>query len=291
MGYKEQLLIDIIEHSFELSKFVKFAAEFFNNIQLSESINTNEKVWGEYKEHIKNFTKIGRYVDNKKHKIDVYAVELQNESSVERARSLQRNFISRLITGNAEAAIVAFYVEGLPTWRLSFVKLEYEFSPKGIHIETTPAKRYSYLVGEGEGRHTAIERLLQIFDNEKENPSLEEIEDAFSIEAVTKEFFDKYKEKYLQLKEYLESQDTFNMTAEKFNFTSEQFAKKLMGQLAFLYFLQKKGWLGVPVAPKTMTEKQYKDIFFRQKSDAREVFSEHYIRQQDGTYLRSNIMK
>lgn len=29
------------------------------------------------------------------------------------------------------------------------------------------------------------------------------------------------------------------------NFTSEQFAKKLMGQIVFLYFIQKKGWLGV----------------------------------------------
>lgn len=290
MVTKQQLLIDTLEQPFEMGQYIKFVTEFFNTINTNAHIQTNEKVWGEYREHIKSYTKIGRYIDDNNKKIDIWAVELCSEGSVERARSLQRNFVSKLLTAdNSHAGIIAFYVKEAVTWRLSFVKLDREFSPKGIQIETTPAKRYSYLVGQGEKSHTAQEQLLPIFQNEKENPTLEGIEEAFSIETVTKEFFAKYREKYLQLKEYLDGNDDFVQTAEQFNFTTEQFAKKLMGQLAFLYFLQKKGWLGVSVAPKTLTEKQYKDIFFRQRGDARQVFSEHYEQQPDGSYKRGKI--
>lgn len=291
MATKQQLLIDTLEQPFEMEQYIKFVTEFFNTIKTNAHIQTNEKVWGEYREHIKSYTKIGRYIDENNKKIDIWAVELCSEGSVERARSLQRNFVSKLLTAdNSHAGIIAFYVKEAVTWRLSFVKLDREFSPKGIQIETTPAKRYSYLVGQGEKSHTAQEQLLPIFQNEKENPTLEAIEEAFSIETVTKEFFAKYKEKYLQLKEYLDGNDDFVQTAEQFNFTTEQFAKKLMGQLAFLYFLQKKGWLGVSVAPKTLTEKQYKDIFFRQRGDARQVFSEYYEQQPDGSYKRGKIV-
>lgn len=291
MVIKQQLLIDTLEQPFEMGQYIKFVTELFNSIKTNTHIQTNEKVWGEYREHIKSYTKIGRYIDDNNKKIDIWAVELCSEGSVERARSLQRNFISKLLTAdNSHAGIIAFYVKDAVTWRLSFVKLDREFSPKGIQIETTPAKRYSYLVGIGEKSHTAQEQLLPIFQNEKENPTLEGIEEAFSIETVTKEFFAKYKEKYLQLKEYLDKNNDFVQTAEQYNFTTEQFAKKLMGQLAFLYFLQKKGWLGVSVAPKTLTEKQYKDIFFRQKGDARQVFSEHYEQQPNGSYKRTKIV-
>ena len=60
-------------------------------------------------------------------------------------------------------------------------------------------------------------------------------------------FFNKYRDKYFDLKKFLDENEIFNEEAQLHHFTSEQFAKKLMGQFAFLYFLQKKGWLGVKV--------------------------------------------
>ena len=141
MATKQQLLIDTLEQPFEMEQYIKFVTEFFNTIKTNAHIQTNEKVWGEYREHIKSYTKIGRYIDENNKKIDIWAVELCSEGSVERARSLQRNFVSKLLTAdNSHAGIIAFYVKEAVTWRLSFVKLEREFSPKGIQIETTPAK-------------------------------------------------------------------------------------------------------------------------------------------------------
>lgn len=84
---------------------------------------------------------------------------------------------------------------------------------------------------------------------EEINPSLLEIETAFSIDNVTKEFFNEYKELFLELEESLQkviSKDKH--VKEEFEdkgISSVDFAKKLLGQIVFIYFLQKKGWLGV----------------------------------------------
>lgn len=287
--YKQQLLQETLNQSFEMERFVRFVSEFFNDVQMTNQYVPDVRIWGEYREQIKSFTRVGRYIDSNKKKVDIFAIEVSRESTVERARSLQRNFVSRLITGTATAAIVAFYDPNSENWRLSFVKLDYAFTPKGVKVEVTPAKRYSYLVGKGEGIHTVQRQLLPIFENERENPTVEQIEEAFSVETVTKEFFNSYKDEYLRLKEYLEGNEVFLETAEKNNFTSEQFAKKLMGQLAFLYFLQKKGWLGVGVAPKELSKDEFIKIYEEQKSDAREVFAQHYLLAQDGRYKRYKV--
>lgn len=76
-----------------------------------------------------------------------------------------------------------------------------------------------------------------------------------------------YCEKYHELREYLESNEDFMQEAQIRNFTSEQFAKKLLGQIVFLYFIQKKGWLGVDAIPVTMTEKEYKRAFCKRTEE------------------------
>ena len=92
---------------------------------------------------------------------------------------------------------------------------------------------------------------------------LDELEEIFSVEKVTDEFFKLYCEKFHQLREQLESNEHFKIEAQQHNFTAAQFAKKLLGQIVFLYFLQKKGWLGVKAWPDTLNEKEYKDRNFR----------------------------
>ena len=58
-----------------------------------------------------------------------------------------------------------------------------------------------------------------------------------------------YKDLYLNLKESLEQRikkdNIIKAEFEEKNIITADFAKKLMGQIVFIYFLQKKGWLGV----------------------------------------------
>jgi adenine-specific DNA-methyltransferase len=187
--------------------------------------------------------------------------------------------------GNCAGALVAFYTKDAPQkWRLSFVRMDYEFSKGKVIENLTPAKRYSYLVGEGEPCNTAKQRLYPVFADDNSNPSLDVLEEAFSVEKVTNEFFNQYREKYIELKEWLESNEDFMNEAELRNFTSEQFAKKLMGQIAFLYFVQKKGWLGVDAIPMVMADKEYKNAFYARGNRSKEMIGGLYIQSSDGKY-------
>ena len=161
---------------------------------------------------------------------------------------MQRNLIASLIKDKYDSALVAFYEPNLDDWRFSHVKVEYEFNEKGIREKLSSPRRHSFLVGVNEPNHTCQKQFLDLLCNE-DNIQLKDIEQAFTIENVTDEFFNKYNELFLDLVDSLESvkkddknvRNEFNLK----NIKSSDFAKKLMGQIVFIYFLQKKGWLGV----------------------------------------------
>lgn len=285
---KIAILEETLKNRFNIDSYRKFTREFFNELKMFEE-SKKIGIWREYSDNIISYYTIGQYTDNQDNGVLIMAVELKNESSVERARSMQRNFISKVLDeNNLDAAIVAFYSEGEPSWRLSFVRLDYTFTDKGLDIELTPAKRYSYLVGESEPSYTAQTQLLKILEDDKYNPSLDEIEEAFSVERVTKDFFIQYKEKYLNLKEYLEKNEEFIEESKKLGFQphkfSEQFAKKLMGQLAFLYFIQKKGWLGVGIVPKKISKKDLTYVYNSVDNVKKEVLKKVYYKLNDNEY-------
>lgn len=279
MDARLQILKDAFEKSFAQERFLKFTTEFFGGINMISPDRDNTNIPTEYNYTVESYRHIAYYTSGGD-TLDIFAVKLQSGKgrTVERARSMQRSFISKLLSNsNHDAAIAAFYTDDDPRWRLSFVRLDYELAAGRVKLSLTPAKRYSYLVGENEPCHTAMEQLFPIFRNEDYKPTLDCIEEAFSVERVTKDFFEKYKDKYFVLKEYLDGSDVFNDEATRCGFTSEQFAKKLMGQLAFLYFLQKKGWLGISVLPHVITKKQFDNAYWnKQYKGARLIIPQIY---------------
>ena len=76
----------------------------------------------------------------------------------------------------------------------------------------------------------------------------------------------------------MDNNDDFVTEANQHNFSSAQFAKKLMGQIVFLYFLQKKGWLGVGAWPTQLNEKEYKNAYFAKGAKSRELIPIVYNR-------------
>jgi hypothetical protein len=180
-------------------------------------------------------------------------VFLSKETSLERARTAQRNFIADYLKNNLKiAALVAFIAPEEQDWRFSLVKMEYSLDVKEGKLKTseeiTPAKRWSFLVGLNEGSHTAQSRFVALLES-SESPNLKELEEAFNIEKVTNEFFEKYCDLFLRMKEsldrLLEKDLQLKIDFESKEITTVDFAKKTLGQMAFLYFLQKKGWFGV----------------------------------------------
>ena len=285
MSRKEEIFKSVLTNPYSNESFIGFVKELLNNVEMIAP-NKYVEVRSNFSFYVNGYYHIGNYVSDDGDKIAIISVCLNRGDTVERARGVQRNFVKPLIENSGCAgALVAFYTKDEPNkWRLSFIRLDYEFSKGKITEKLTPAKRYSYLVGKGEPCHTAQVRLYPIFIEDETNPGIDELEDAFSVEKVTKEFFDLYCEKYHQLREYLEDNAEFKAEAEYRRFTSEQFAKKLLGQIVFLYFIQKKGWLGVEAIPVTMTEKAYKNAFFARGTKSREIMPKLYKQQEDGSY-------
>ena len=285
MSRKTDIFEEILTNPYNHSSFVDFVREFLNDMEMVAPTQY-KKIYNNFSYYVDGYYHIGNYQGDNGEKIAVFSVALKKGDSVERSRTMQRNFIKPLIeAGNCAGALVAFYTPEEPDkWRLSFIRLDYEFSKGKVTEKLTPAKRYSYLVGKGEPCNTAKQRLFPIFQDDTNNPGIDDLEEAFSVEKVTNEFFQLYCEKYHELREYLENNEEFMQEAQIRNFTSEQFAKKLLGQIVFLYFIQKKGWLGVDAIPVIMTEKEYKNAFFARGQKSRDIVGSVYAQQADGTY-------
>ncbi len=288
--------IEAILHSqYDTKNYVDFIREVFPNVHLISPDKFNRE-FSNFSSHIDGSIHVGTFQTPDGKKIIIMAVQLKKAGYVENARSTQRSYAKKLIeNGNADAAFIAFYTEGDPKWRLSLVRLDYEMKIENGRLKTaeniTPAKRYSYLVGQDEPCHTAISRFERFITDSvtnPEHPTLDDLEEAFSVEKVTDEFFNLYCEKFHQLREQLEALEDFRIEAEQHNFTSAQFAKKLMGQIVFLYFLQKKGWLGVKAWPDTLTEKEYKNAYYARGAKSRELIPIVYRPVGDGTYKVSS---
>jgi hypothetical protein len=249
------LIEDTFNAHFSEEQFTLFARNLLNDLEPKNNAYSGNYIWDDYKEHINTYKRIGKYIDPEGEALDVLIVEVKSVLKLERARTALRNFvIKHLSKFEKDYALVAFYSkedEGAD-WRFSFIKLEYRSEldeAKGkvkTKKEFTPAKRYSFLVGEYEKAHTAKNQLLPLLQNIANNPTVTELESAFSIEKVTDEFFNQYKDLYVKLFEHFENDTHIKSELAKANIDNARFTKKLLGQIVFLYFLQKKGWLGVP---------------------------------------------
>uniref|UniRef100_A0A831UB68 site-specific DNA-methyltransferase (adenine-specific) n=1 Tax=Geobacter metallireducens TaxID=28232 RepID=A0A831UB68_GEOME len=257
----QQLIQQLFTNPFELDRYQQFLRNLLNRFEPRDRHYTGNYIPDAFKQHINQYWRIGKYVDPKGNQLDLLVVEVKSLSKLERARSALRNFaVNRLKQFEKEASLIAFYAQddAGADWRFSFVKIEHEAfqDEKGkvkLKQELTPARRYSYLVGVHENSHTACRQLLPVLAMDYADPRIEEIEAAFSIEKITDEFFDQYKLLYFKLVEQLKKNSELGIGNRELIHNSKftipysdisRFAKKLLGQIVFLYFLQKKGWLG-----------------------------------------------
>lgn len=292
MSAVKEKIETFLKSEYNIDNFTELAKEIFPNLEIIAPYKFN-KEFSNFNYHIAGSTNVGRYKDADNKTIIIMAVELSKAAAVENARSTQRSYAKKLIeNANADAAFIAFYTEGVGKWRISFVRLDYEINFEHGSLKTdtkiTPAKRYSYLVGVDEPCHTAISRFGEFLSDDISKPccpTLDSLEDAFSVEKVTDEFFKLYCEKYHQLREELEKNSDFIIESQQHNFTTEQFAKKLLGQIVFLYFLQKKGWLGVNAWPRTLSVKEYKRAFYAKGNKSRNLIPKLYKAAQNGQYV------
>ena len=251
-----EIVRDTLGKSFVKEAFTRLVKELFNQIDEAKAFHARGYVPESYKKYVKTYERIATYTDPNSSKIDILIVYLQSESTLERARTSQRNFIAHYLKerDQKDAGLVAFVSPDPSDWRFSLVKMDYRFAEGKdgkvkVKEEFTPARRWSFLVGTNENSHTAQSRLAPLIIDDTHNPALAELEEAFNIETVTKEFFTEYRNLFLRVKDSLDAivakDANIKNNFEQNGVNTIDFAKKLLGQIVFLYFLQKKGWFGV----------------------------------------------
>ncbi len=274
----------IFNSSFNRETFIDFIGNLFN-LNSNRLICQNINIYDSYKQAINSLEVVAQYSDGR-NSVDILIVTLMRDTSLDRARTMQRNFVARYLSEKqGDAAVVAFHSPNARDWRFSLIKMEYKLSQTktGFKFEqeinkNLSSKRWSFLVGKNERSHTAQNQLVSILANDLESPLLDDLEQAFNIETVTKEFFDEYSDLYLRMKDsldaILENDDKLKSEFEVKEISTSDFAKKTMGQMAFMYFLQKKGWFGV--APNKEWGTGVKN-FLREVFERREKYGENFF--------------
>ena len=208
-------------------------------------------------EEVVSFLELGsvRLHDDKK--LAIFEIQLTPQKKLQRNRVGLRNLVADKIDQATCHGVLVIFTGQDDDYRFTFVAKESEFSEGGEFVERqTATKRFTYLLGPHETCTTAARRLLQLADK-KERVTLADVVEAFSVEKLNKEFFSQYKEHYSAFVAHLLSggipQRVFDVPQltdakeqDKANKPVRDFAKRLLGRLVFLHFLQKKGWLGCP---------------------------------------------
>jgi len=186
------------------------------------------------------------YENGIERQIAVFDVTLAQGIILERNRVGLRNLL-RKYWKDIDAAFISYHRPETPNWRFTYVSelTGYDADGEFVKIKTEP-KRYTYVLGEGESTRTAAERFT-VIANKGSKATLDDVKEAFSVEKLSKAFFDEYKKHYDIFCEFMVSKPNIRQTI--FNGDEKgirDFNKKLLGRIVFLYFIQKKGWLGVP---------------------------------------------
>ncbi len=244
-AYTPESLRNLFQSSFNLAQWYGFLQHFFNATELK---STPERI-------IENTSDEGYYLGNidttDSYRIGLFQYNI-TKGSVANKRVGLRNLVKSFINptwGEFDAALVVF--DSGDHWRLSFIC--------DIKGEATSPKRYTYVFGSDDLLYrTPIERFNFL---KKKGVSFENLKTAFSVEALSDEFFDKYREQYADFIQYITGKRFVKVGSkweekvfgepnaalmQAFAHNEKKirdYVKKMMGRITFLHFLQRKGWM------------------------------------------------
>ena len=235
------------------NKTLHFLSGNRNLLQLSLEPKLIEINTTEADRIVKTFYQVGTLKTSDGVTLPVFEIILEDNIRIEYNKAGVNDFIKKYIIKDAvkgALATFAYETDERKEWRFSFISKNSasDFFAEAEAEETNP-KKYTYIFGTQDEHRTAIERLYNL---EQSRFRLEDFFEAFNVEPVSKKFFDEYKKLYQDFSDYLldenrgyisifENQKDPEHKTEK---EARNFVSRLMGRIVFLYFLQKKHWLG-----------------------------------------------
>lgn len=240
----------ILQSHYTRDKWIKLLGDIFKNIKI---FNTPQ-VLSSNTDNAKQVSYFGSIELNDLKKIGLYEIEVSDKTVIDRNRVALREIAVKYIDNDINnAAFVFYYHKSKEDFRFSFIAKSSEFTKDGeyLRFETHP-KRYTYILGPSENCKTAalrFERLLK----RSELINISDLIEAFNVDKLTKDFFKEYKLHFNKFVSFL-IESSYKDSVFKNTFVDEsdlqinkrirEFIKLLLGRIIFLYFLQRKGWLG-----------------------------------------------
>ena len=246
MAYTKDNLQRLFQSKFNLSKWQTMMTEFIR----ADKVRIQPEALDEDAEERKGYF-LGSTTTKDGYKMGFFYYDMEDGSVLRRKVGL-RNLIRPYLGYGFDAALAVFD-DGI-NWRLSLI-----CDLKG-DAEATSAKRFTYVFGDEKAYYkTPVSRF---FDLQKRADEYLEIKNAFSVEALSDDFFDEYRKQYAEFVKFLtgkvyvkkgnkwveqevgEPDDQFFTSFGEDEKMVRDYIKKMMGRIVFLYFLQSKGWLG-----------------------------------------------
>lgn len=241
--YNKETFKRLFQYKFNLSKWQMLLQDYFH----ADKVRVNAEVLDEDAEDRKGYF-LGSMTTQDNYELGFFYYEMEDGSVLRRKVGL-RNLIRPYLGYGFDAALAVFN-DGI-NWRLSLIC--------DLKEDATSTKRFTYVFGDEKAYYkTPVSRFVSL--QKKANEFLE-IKKAFSVEALSDDFFAAYRKQYAEFvkfltgKEYVKKgnkwveQETGEPDVQYFTSFKEDdklvrdYIKKMMGRIVFLYFLQSKGWL------------------------------------------------
>lgn len=210
----------------------------YEPLPVPEEFLTDEKRQRANESGILSILKVGT-VDAEE-PVDLYDITLSDKKELQYNRVGIQQFIRSELFSFTNAFML-FHNETPEgkDWRFSYAYKE------TTQKSMTSAKRYTYLFGKNHRARTASERFAKLAGEDKNTQNLL---NAFSVEALSKDFFNEYKNQYnLFCKFISEHKNNPEFFGSKMAYWEDKslrdYVKKMMGRITFIYFLQRKGWI------------------------------------------------
>lgn len=234
---------------------------------------------------VKSFHQIGTLKTSDGASLPIFEIILEDDIRIEHNRVGVNEFIKKYIIKDAiKGALATFSYDDnheKTEWRFSFISKNSasDFFAEAEAIETNP-KKYTYIFGNKEEHRTAIERLYNL---EQSRFRLEDFFEAFNVEPVSKKFFEEYKQLYREFSNFIVSDKKYLSLFENSNDESvkpekeiRNFVSRLLGRMVFLYFLQKKNWLGASSTEyKDGSTTFLSDLFFEDEKNQNDFYNKY----------------
>ena len=187
-------LIQILSSAYSQEDWISFLKKLFaHNSGTGAILQKPQIIELPKSEKVKEAYELGNYETTEGRLIGIYQVNISEDMLLYRNKVGLRQLMKNIYKYNVDGVLVVFVQE--KKWRLSYIsEIIKEVDEKGKIIkEITNEKRFTYLLGEGEKIKTATDRLQLLVGKEL---SLEDFKNAFAVEALNNDFFDRYKDIY-----------------------------------------------------------------------------------------------